>query len=205
MSILEKTRNVLRGLLQSYGTRSVKRYLWNAEFSRGKWNHLQNTSDDCVYSCIGKYSNQGNILDLGCGSGSTGNELDVTAFRAYTGVDISDVAISEAKRRTEKSGRADRNHYFQSDIYSYVPNQEFDVILLRDSIYYVPHAKIDSMLDRYSKYLKEGGVFIVRMWSVGDKHKVYVDIIRSAFEIVESYSHDQPETNIFIFRQRRNP
>jgi SAM-dependent methyltransferase len=158
-----------------------------------------------VYPYIGKYSNRGNILDLGCGSGSVGSELDVTAYRDYTGVDISDVAINEAKKRAEKSGRADRSQYFQSDIYSYVPNQEFDVILLRDSIYYVPHARILPMLDRYSKYLKKGGVFIVKMWSVRDKHKVFVDIIRSAFEIVESYSQDQPETNIFIFRQRRNP
>jgi SAM-dependent methyltransferase len=205
MYTVGKTRNVLRRLLQSYGPSSVKRYLWNAEFMRGKWNHLQNTSDDCVYSYIEKYSNKGNILDLGCGLGSTGNELDLASFQDYIGVDISDVAINEAKTRTEKSGRAGKSHYFQSDIYSYVPNQKFDVILLRDSIYYIPLRKLVPMLERYSKDLKKGGVFIVRIWSVSDKYKWVVDILQSTFDIVENYSHSQPETNIIIFRQKGIP
>ncbi len=205
MYTIEKARNVLRRLLQVYGPRNVKRYLWNAEFVRGKWNHLQNTSGDCVYSYIEKYSNKGNILDLGCGSGSTGNELDETSFQDYTGVDISDVAIKEAKTRTERSGRSDRSHYFQSDIYSYVPTQKFDVILLRDTIYYIPLGKLVPMFNRYSKDLKKGGVFIVRIWSVSDKYNGIVDTLQSAFDIVENYARSLPESNIIIFRQKGIP
>jgi SAM-dependent methyltransferase len=82
-------------------------------------------------------------------------------------VDISDVAVEKSRRRTEENRREDKNHYLCSDVFNYVPTGQFDVILFRDSIYYVPHGKIIAMLRRYSKYLKEGGVFIVRMWNLG--------------------------------------
>ncbi len=57
----------------------------------------------------------------------------------------------------------ERNRYVQSEMFSYVPTQQYDVILFRDSIYHVSRGKIKAMLARYSKYLKEGGIFIVRM------------------------------------------
>ena len=77
-------------------------------------------------------------MDLGYGSGSTASELSATTYRAYTGVDISDVAIQKARRRTEENGRADRNRFVRPDVFSYVPSERFNLILFRDSIYYVP-------------------------------------------------------------------
>jgi SAM-dependent methyltransferase len=204
MSLMEKARNAFRAFLQIHGPRRIKKYVWNTEFARGKWNNLQDTPDDCVYSYIGKYSRKGDILDLACGSGNTGSELDVAAYQNYTGVDISDVAVSKAKTRAEFAGRTDKNHYSQSDIFSYVPTQQFDVILLRDCIYYIPLAKVAPMLDRYSNYLKKSGVFIVRMWSMSDKYKAFVDIIERVFDVVEKYSYGQPEMMVIIFRQRRD-
>ena len=196
-----RVQNILRGLLQAYGTKNVKRYLWNIEFSQGRWDCLDRTPLDCVYPYVEKYANGGSILDLGCGSGSTGNELDATTYRHYMGVDISDVAIEKARRRTEENGRAHQNRYAQSDVFSYVPTQQYDVILFRDSIYYIPWGKIKTMLDRYSKYLKEGGVFIVRMWNGSDKYNTIADTIEDNFEVVEKYLSDQPKAVVIIFRQ----
>ncbi len=194
-----KALNVLRGLLQAYGTEKIKGYLWNIEFSRGRWDGLDKTPSDCVYQYIEKYADIGSILDLGCGSGSTGNELDATTYEHYTGVDISDVAIAKARKRSEENRRADKNRYFQSDIFSYVPTRQYDVILFRDSIYYVPSRKIKGMLDRYSKYLKRGGVFIVRMWNGNDKYRPIADTIESNFEVVERYLSDQPKAVVIVF------
>lgn len=205
MSLTDKARNIFRALLQTHGSMSIKRLLWNTEFARGEWNNLQNTSGDRVYSYIEKYSNRGTILDLGCGLGSTGNELDAACYEDYTGVDISDVAVRKAEIRSELNGRENKNHYFQSDIYSYVPKQQFDAILFRDSIYYVPQADIAPMLERYSKYLKKSGVFIVRMWSMGGKYKAIMNIIESAFEIVAKNTYGQSEGVVIIFRRRSNP
>jgi SAM-dependent methyltransferase len=194
-----KMRNVLRGLLQAHGTTNLKRRLWNIEFSRGRWDCLGNTQGDCVYEYIEKYANGGTILDLGCGLGNTGNELDATSYCHYTGVDISDVAIQMAKEKTAQNRRVEKNQYLKSDILSYVPLQRYDVILFRDSIYYIPYREIKAMIQRYAKHLNEGGVFIVRMWSAQGKHRRIVEIIENNFQLVET-SPAQSTTVVLVFR-----
>ena len=200
-----KVGNVLRGFLQAYGTEGVKRSLWNGEFTEGHWQCLERSPGDPVYFYIEKYADKGSILDLGCGSGSTGNELDATTYKDYTGVDISDVAIEQAKVRSAENQRADKNTYLRSDIFSYAPTQQFDVILLRDSVYYIPWAKIKGMLDRYTQHLKKDGVFVVRMWSINGKYKTIVDAIENNFDIVEKQLSEQPSAVIMVFRSRTRP
>jgi predicted TPR repeat methyltransferase len=191
-------------MLQAYGTMSLKSALWNKEFGGGKWDGLESTPNDCIYPYIVKYSNVGSILDLGCGSGSTGNELDVNVYRRYLGVDISDVALEKARERTSANRRADNTHYCQSDIFSYVPTEKYDVILFRDSIYYIrPRRKIAAMLTRYSRYLNEGGVFIVRMYDISGKYRSIVDIIEDNFDVVEKRLFDDTQAFVIVFRQRR--
>jgi SAM-dependent methyltransferase len=200
MYLVEKARNILRSLLQTYGPRSVKSSLWNIEFLQNRWDCLNDTSNDFLYPYLDKYANNGSILDLGCGTGNTGSELSANVYRDYTGVDISDVAIDKAIKRALENGRTDRNRYLKSDIFSYEPTQLFDIILFRDSIYYIPRPKIKSMLLRFSKCLKEGGVLIVRIWDGGHKYKPILDIIENNFEVVEKYQSDQQPTVIIVFR-----
>ena len=88
-----------------------------------------------------RYASNGSILDLGCGSGSTGNELDPAAYERYVGVDISDVAIAKAQQRTEENRRTDRNSYRAVRHLQLRAEPAFDVILFRESIYYVPRGR----------------------------------------------------------------
>lgn len=118
MYLTEKVRNISRRLLQAYGPRKIKRYLWNIEFSRGRWDCLDQTPGDCLYPYIEKYANHGSILDLGCGSGSTASDLATDTYRDYTGIDISDVALDKARKSAEKNGRKGKTLFFQSDIFS---------------------------------------------------------------------------------------
>jgi 23S rRNA U2552 (ribose-2'-O)-methylase RlmE/FtsJ len=81
-----------------------------------------------------------------------------------------------------------------------MPTQQFDVILFRDSIYYyVTSASIKTMLQRYSKHLKQSGVFIVRMAN-RDKHKSIVDIIASNFEVIEKHAPEKSDDVVLVFR-----
>ncbi|MGH9397738.1 MAG: class I SAM-dependent methyltransferase [Terriglobia bacterium] len=202
MYTIKKVRDVSRFLIQAYGPPTAKRLLWNRDFLRGRRGRLNDTVDDCLYPFLEKYAHKGSILDLGCGAGSTENELDATSYRDYTGVDISDVAISKAKRRTEEKGRAEKARYVQSDFFGYVPDQQFDVILFRDSIYYVPLPKIKGMLERYSKYLKERGAFVVRLYDRSVKYKTIIDTIKSNFEVVDTNLSSQSKTAVIVFRPR---
>lgn len=199
-SILLKVRNVGRAVLQAYGPIWVKRHLWNNEFSAGRWTCLEDSRGDCVYSFIEKYAKKGSILDLGCGSGSTGNEIDETSYQQYTGLDISDVALESARERSRKSQRADKNKYILSDIVVFVTVDRYDVVLLRDSIYYMQLPQIVPVLNRYARCLKEEGVFIVRMYDGSGKYQAIVNAIEMNFRILERHQPDQSKTLVLVFR-----
>lgn len=131
------------------------------EYASGRWNHCEDTVGAWVYQFVNRYCQRGSILDLGCGSGNTGNELDETSYHDYTGVDISEVAVRRAIERSLQNGRASKNQYIRSDIVSYVPRKKHDVILFRESIHMVPRAQMKQTLDGYTHFLTEEGVFVV--------------------------------------------
>jgi SAM-dependent methyltransferase len=186
--------------LQRYGTENIKRRLWNYEYAQGRWKCLDSMSGDCVYSHIEKHAKNGDILDLGCGPGAVGIELNAAAYQSYTGVDISDVAIANAIAKAAEHRRTDKNNYIQSDILSYVPEQHYDVIFFGDSIYYFPWQKILHILNRYSMYLKNSGVFLVRSWIVKDRHESIVHNIESHFEVLEKNTYAESQLVVILFR-----
>ena len=213
MYIVRRTKVFIEGFLASYGPSSIKKLLWERDFSGGKWDFIDDTAGDCVYLHLEKYARNGNILDLGCGPGNTANELKLTKYRSYVGVDISEVALAKAVRRTEENGRPAKNSFVCSDFLSYMPKQDFDVILFRESMYHVPYGRVLELLAKYSKHLKSKGVFIVRLY-LGDNRlgkikfrvKRKIDLIKRHFDIVEECQYDQPGTpTVLVFRpQPRN-
>jgi SAM-dependent methyltransferase len=198
--LLRRVRDRVRDLLQTHGTSATKQKLWDGEFANGRWDVLDTTTNDCVYSRIERAANGGSILDLGCGSGSTVNELDESSFSEYVGVDISEVAIAKAQRRTEANGRAHKCRFLQGDVTAFEPTKEFDVILFRDSIYYIKRQRIVATLMRYSQWLREDGVFIVRIWDGRGKLKEFAEVIKRNFDIVEEYQHQESGAVVLVFK-----
>jgi len=212
MYISQRTKILVERFLQSYGPTSIKKLLWDREFSGTKWDFIDHTEGDCVYENLEKYARNGNILDLGCGPGNTANELAASAYQRYVGVDISQVALEKARRRTIVNGRAGKNTFVQGDFVNYEPIEKFDVILFRESMYHVPMGKIKHTLDRLSRYLKEGGVFIVRMYTAdgdsGGKEKprptAMIRIMETEFEVVEKRRYDgERHPHVLVLRPRR--
>jgi len=210
MYIVERTLTFVRGFLMSYGPSNIKKALWDKEFSGTKWDFIDNTVGDCVYPPLEKYAQGGDILDLGCGPGNTANELSADAYRTYIGVDISEAALAKAVKRTADSGRAEKNSFVCSDFLGYTPTKEFDIILLRESMYHIPYGQVLEILEKYSKSLKKSGVFIVRLFA-GDhrpgkiKHRVTrkLELIKREFDIVESRQYESPGLpTVLVFRPR---
>jgi SAM-dependent methyltransferase len=200
MGATEKVLNVCRGLLQRYGTENIKRRLWNYEYAKGRWKCLDSMADDFVYKHIERHTKNGSILDLGCGPGAVGTELNAATYNSYTGVDICDVAIQGAMSKAAVNGRADKNDYIQSDILSYLPKQYYDVIFFGDSIYYFSWQQIAKILNRYAGYLKDDGVFIVRSWILKDRHQTIVHNIENDFEVVEKHTYAESKLVVIVFR-----
>jgi SAM-dependent methyltransferase len=188
-------------IVKRWGSKAAKESLWNQEFGKGQWDFLEQTVGDPIYPLLEKYSSGGSILDLGCGSGNTGNELDFAKYTNYTGVDISEIAIAKAIKRSKDNQREFRNEYACSDLESYVPKRQYDIILFRESIFYIPAAKIKSVLCRYAKYLSSTGVFIVRICD-RDKHRSVVERIRDAFSVVEQQLVSNGKDILMVFKDR---
>ena len=203
MYITQRALTFMRALLKSYGPSNLKKRLWDTEFSGGKWDFIDNTNGDCVYPCLEKYARNGSILDLGCGPGNTANEVAMTAYSSYVGVDISEAALKKATRRSEENGRGDKNRFAQGDFISYIPTQQFDVILFRESMYHVPMGKIKSMLDRYAPYLRDQGVFMIRMETANSKlgrPQAMFDLVEAESEVVEKQKHST--TTVLVCRPK---
>jgi SAM-dependent methyltransferase len=211
MYILQRSITFVQGFLKSYGPTSYKKKLWDKEFSGTKWDFIDDTTGDCIYENLEKYARNGDILDLGCGPGNTANELADSAYRTYVGVDISEAALAKARKRTQECGRAAKNGFACSDFLGYTPTKEFDVILFRESLYHIPFGQVQEILDRFSKFLKKDGVFMVRMYSTDKKtgetkHRVTakVDLIKREFDLVESNVYDtEGQPIVLVFQPKR--
>ncbi len=143
--MIERSLQFARGFILSYGPQSVKRKFWEKEYRDNKWHFAENSSRDCIYPNLEKYARAGSILDLGCGSGNTANELRESAYSSYLGVDISEEALAKATKRSDANGRTGKNKFVRSDFLGFETNQEFDVILFRESMYHVPLEKIKKL------------------------------------------------------------
>jgi len=206
MYIIDRSLRFTRGFLLSYGPTPVKKFFWNREFSNGKWNFIDDTAGDCVYSHLDRFAQNKSVLDLGCGPGNTANEM-ASGYRKYVGMDISEEALAKARRRSEQNGRANKNSFAQGDFLSYVPPQKFDVILFREAMYHVPLGKVKEILDRFSKYLADDGVFIVRLYVVDNgktKHRpsAMIGIMENEFHVVEKAHYEDSGATVIVFRPK---
>lgn len=189
----------ITSFLKAYGPSNIKKLLWDKEFASTKWNFIDHTEGDCVYENLEKYARNGSILDLGCGPGNTANEVTDSAYQKYVGVDISEEALAKGRKRTIATGRESKNVFVRADFVNYTPIEKFDVILFRESMYHVPMGKIKSTLDRLSGYLKEGGVFVIRMYMSdgggGPKEKprpaAMMHIMETEFEVVQKNRYEK--------------
>jgi len=209
MGMVRRGLTKCSSFLKSYGPSNLKRLLWDKEYSGDKWDFADHTIGDCVYSHLEKHAANGSILDLGCGSGNTGTELAADSYTRYVGVDISEACLSKAAKRSQESGRAGKNSFECGDFVTYTPSQQFDVILFRESMYHVPMGKITTVLDHYSKYLKDGGTFVVRMktadpeGNIKQRPAAMIGIIEENFPVVEKCEYPQAASTVITFRPQR--
>lgn len=205
--IVDRVARFARGFLLSYGPSRFKKAVWDKEYIQNKWLFAENSASDCLYPFLEKYSNDANILDIGCGSGNTANEITAT-YKSYVGVDISEAALAKAAKRSRENGRQDKNRFVCSDFLTYVPTGKFDVILFRESLYHIPIGKILPILYNYSHHLNDTGVFIVRLYTgMNGKTKwrplKMISIIENNCDIIEKYC-DKSSATVVVFRPRRH-
>lgn len=210
---MNRSLQFVRGFLLSYGPQGYKKRVWDKEYTQNKWHFADNTIGDCVYAHLERHAANGSILDLGCGSGNTATEMAASVYQTYVGVDISEAALSKATMRSKESGRQDKNRFVCSDFLAYVPTQQFDVILFRESMYHVPMHKVKAVLDYYAKYLKPSGVLIVRLFAASretteSKYRptAMLGIMEAEFTVVEKRQYEEAgRPTVIVLRPKIAP
>jgi len=211
MQILSLGVRKMRSFLLVYGPTSVKRRIWDKEYSDNKWHFADHTPNDCVYPVLEKYAAKKSILDMGCGSGNTATEMG-DYYQSYLGVDISQDALAKASKRSQEIGRETKNSFACGDFMSYVPPARYDVILFRESLYHVPMNQIVSTLNRYAAYLNEQGVLIVRLFAADrktgeakDRPLSMLAIVEENFEVLDkTLDKDTGKSTVLVFRPKRS-
>jgi 2-polyprenyl-3-methyl-5-hydroxy-6-metoxy-1,4-benzoquinol methylase len=104
------------------------------------------------------------LLDLGC-AGATLALCLGPEFKTYSGVDISDVAISKARENlaADKRHLATKYSLETGQVQDFQPSQQFDVIVFNEVLYYLSLEQVAAVIRRYSRFLSPGGLILVSL------------------------------------------
>lgn len=82
-----------------------------------------------------------NIIDYGCGFGYVGLLLMpiLPSGSTYTGVDISDNLLNEAKNIFSNSGYT--TAFIKADLNDYIPNEQYDIAITQAVLRHIPYAQ----------------------------------------------------------------
>jgi 2-polyprenyl-3-methyl-5-hydroxy-6-metoxy-1,4-benzoquinol methylase len=133
---------------------------WDGEYATGGWAMLEDLSEMPRYAVIAGYCRSigtaTRLLDVGCGAGQLAGWVCQVRPLKYVGVDLSEVAIEQARTRVPSGSRLE-----VADAATFDPADIFDIIVMNEMLYYMEHP--DRLLRRYADCLAPNGVFIISM------------------------------------------
>ena len=107
-------------------------------FASSWWNDQQGDSViglHFVRKALSLNANNGNALDVGCGSGGRMVAALLDAGFPATGIDVSEAMLKLARKRHPDSS------FIHADICEWEPRHRYDAIIAWDSIFHVPYSE----------------------------------------------------------------
>jgi SAM-dependent methyltransferase len=202
MTPITKPLNKLRRAAQLFAPARLKRLLWDREYRPGgRYAHCYvATQWPDLYALITTHAAGGSILDLGCGTGFTPSELPCGAYSSYVGIDISQVALDHA--RTLNASAAATTTFICADFTTYQLTAQFDVILLRESIYFYPDPV--RAIRTLAAHLLPTGV-IIAVVSANGSRRHYRDIAHRLTSAFPSTTMHGPDFEILTLSPQSQP
>lgn len=142
-----------------YRPQNVSVAAWDREYGAGEWNYLETIGSLAGQATILGYCQflgPASILDVGCGAGLLAAKLKVLSFQSFLGIDISPVAIAQAKAREDA-----RTAFAVSAADAFHADTRFDVVIFNQCMNYM--ADPSATLAHFAKVLAPNGRMIVSM------------------------------------------
>ena len=107
---------------------------------------------------VWKISKPVNIIDFGCGFGYIGLLLlpILPKGSTYTGIDISDSLLDDAKNIFANSGYITK--FIKADLNEYIPTEDCDIAISQAVLRHIPNAK--NILDKMIQSVVSGGLVV---------------------------------------------
>jgi trans-aconitate methyltransferase len=166
----------LQFLATRMGGRTLRRWSFDEKFRTGEWSFGSAPASELVRT-VERYADGGDILMLGCGTGSIGRALDPNFFDSFLGVDLSPEAISRANQTANHKIR------FQvGDMIEFTSPQPFNVILFSESLYYIKPWQRRKLMSRAAGMLAPAGRLIITV-AQPDRFASMLKMLRAAFAV----------------------
>ena len=160
----------VRSYLTNGGPTGIDRSTWDEEYATGQWAKLADSAEMPRYAMIGGYCRRfspvASVLDVGCGEGHLSSWLCEDTERRYLGIDLSSVAVEQARERAPRGAR-----FEAADAATFEPREAFDIIVLNEMLYYMDEPEV--VVERYGRFLTPGGALIISMFRVPESLRAW--------------------------------
>jgi cyclopropane fatty-acyl-phospholipid synthase-like methyltransferase len=158
-----------------------KRLSWNDQYRRGEWNsdrRSANAIQRVIDLCRG-----GKLIEFGCGYGELPHFLPEGTFSSYVGLDISDVAIANARQLAKDRGLAGCE-FCQMDMAEWSGDSGVSLIHIEECLYYLKEREQEDFLQVCCRSLAPQGRILVVVHD-GVKHAHTLDTCRRVCAVAE--------------------
>lgn len=167
--------------------RPIPKRTWDFEYRGATWAGLDSMEaipgNMAIVGLVHRLCAAPRILDVGCGTGALAELLQLVPNLSYTGIDLSDVAVSRARARNLVHAT-----FEQAAMEDWLPLERYDAVIFNEVIYYTPHPM--EVLARYADALTTCGGLVVSIWRSGNYRLLWSDLEReyalAASAVVES-------------------
>ena len=142
-----------------YRPQNVSVAAWDREYGAGEWKYLENIGSLAGQATILGYCQflgPASILDVGCGAGLLAAKLKVLPFQSFLGIDISPMAISQAKSLEDA-----RTAFAVCAADDFHADTRFDIVIFNQCMNYMTDPA--ATLAHFAKVLAPAGRMIVSM------------------------------------------
>ena len=173
-----------------------QRHSWDQQYEAGVW--CRNPTSRWTLAWVERLCNGGRLVEFGCGEGMLPRELPRKSFADYCGYDISEVAVSRARKFAAEVGLS-QVEFKQCNMADWKGSSSVSLVVVEECLNYLDNLETKTFLTHCINSLVPDGKIVVMLHD-GIKHARTVSICREVCNIIEE---ELVEGRTFLVLQKR--